>query len=242
MSDKVTPYGTKASKKEQVTEMFDNIAPRYDFLNRVLSLGIDMQWRKKLIGTVLEVEPLKVLDIATGTGDVAIMLVKSAHMVKVTGLDISRNMLEIARKKASRRGFDHSTNFIAGDSENLPFPDNSFDAITVAFGVRNFEQIKQGLVECRRVLRPGGKIAILEFSHPQKGPFRQIYNAYFKYVLPVIGRLSSKDPKAYTYLFESVQTFPQREAFMNLLHDVGFVAGSFKPLTLGICTLYWSKK
>jgi len=239
---KVTPYGTQASKKEQVTDMFDNIAPKYDLLNRVLSMGIDVQWRKKLVQQATIQAPKCVLDIATGTGDVALMIAKKNRATQVTGLDISAQMLALARKKASRSHLTSNTTFINGDSENLPFPDNSFDTVTVAFGVRNFEDIEAGLSECRRVLKSGGTMAVLEFSQPQSTPFKQIYNLYFRYVLPLIGRLTSKDPKAYTYLFESVQTFPQGQAFMELLHRTGFSMGSFKPLTFGICTLYWSTK
>lgn len=240
MSRNVTPYDSDASKKEQITKMFDNIAPKYDMLNRVLSLGIDVQWRKKLVRRVMQSKPTDILDIATGTGDVAIMMASEANC-EVTGIDISAQMLSFATKKANKAQLDN-TAFMKGDSENLPFTDNSFDAVTVAFGVRNFEHTDVGLKECHRVLKPGGIMAVLEFSKPNHSPLKQIYNGYFKYVLPIIGRLTSKDPKAYTYLFESVQSFPQREAFIELLHGAGFSMGRFKPLTFGICTLYWSTK
>ncbi len=242
MSKIVTPYGNEASKKSQVTEMFDNIASKYDLLNRILSLGIDVRWRKKLVSEVQQSKSEIVLDVATGTGDVALMLAKSDPVKQVTGLDISNNMLTIARAKAKRQGLSTVTNFVLGDSEHLLFDDASFDAITIAFGVRNFEDTLAGLAECKRVLKPGGTLFVLEFSRPQVFPIKQLYNSYFKYVLPMIGRLTSKDRKAYTYLFESVQAFPQCNEFIELLRSVGFQSGTFRSLTFGICTLYSSTK
>ena len=241
MSDqKVKPYQSDASKKEQINIMFDRIAPKYDMLNRVLSLGVDVWWRKILVKQVIRSKPTNILDIATGTGDVAIMLAEKSNGT-VTGLDLSEQMLQLARRKSEKARLEN-VSYLQGDSENLPFEDNSFDAITVAFGVRNFEHTDKGLDECYRVLKDGGLIAVLEFSKPNRVVIKQLYNLYFKYVLPLIGRLTSKDPKAYTYLFESVQSFPQREGFIHLLDKAGFIKGKFKPLTFGICTLYWSTK
>ncbi len=242
MKQEVTPYGSGESKKSQVSDMFDNIAHRYDLLNRVLSLGIDQRWRKILNRKVQKVGARKILDIATGTGDVALMIANSNPQAEIVGLDISQNMLEYARQKAQARSLNQRVTFVHGDSENLPMPDNTFDAVTVAFGVRNFEDVMQGLRECHRVLHPGGTLFVLEFTRPKVIPFKQLYNAYFKYVLPLVGRLTSKDAKAYTYLFESVQVFPQREAFVKLLRESGFDTGKFKTLTFGICALYWSQK
>ena len=242
MSKLVTPYDSPESKKKQVTDMFDNIAPKYDLLNRMLSLGIDVQWRKKLVRAVAEAQPQTVLDVATGTGDVALMLARSRAAPQVTGLDISANMLQLAKQKSIKAQLSDNTHFMQGDSEALPFENDRYDAVTVAFGVRNFENTITGLTECFRVLRPGGTLFVLEFSHPSSFPIKQIYNLYFKYVLPMIGRLTSKDPKAYTYLFESVEAFPQREGFVAMLKEAGFASGTFRSLTLGICTLYTSQK
>ncbi len=235
---KVTPYGKQGSKKEQVTDMFDRIAFRYDFLNRLLSAGIDVQWRKSLVRAATGSAPKALLDIATGTGDVAIMLANAAAEAKITGLDISSNMLEIARQKTRKRDLSDRIHYVLGDSENLPFEDNTYDAITVAFGVRNFENTLLGLEECYRVLKTGGSLSVLEFSQPTSTPFRQLYHFYFKNILPLVGRITSRDPRAYHYLFESAQSFPSGKDFASLLTAAGFGSASFKPLTFGICTLY----
>ncbi len=245
MSSEVTPYGSDASKKEQVKMMFDNIAHRYDLLNRVLSLGIDQIWRQKMVQKIGTTEPVSLLDIATGTGDVALLLSKIRTARRIVGLDISPEMLKLAEQKLAKtrsQGEKKEIEFQLGDSENLPFADNSFDAVSVAFGVRNFEHTVKGLAECHRVLKSGGRLAILEFSHPTRSPFKQIFNAYFKYVLPLVGRFTSKDRRAYRYLFESVQAFPQYNDFVDLLVEAGFESGTFRPFTFGICTLYWSDK
>lgn len=238
----VTPYGQSSSKKQQVTDMFDNIAPKYDLLNRVLSLGIDVQWRKKAVSEVKSQQASSILDIATGTGDLAIMFAKDPDIEEVIGLDISSGMLSVARKKAASKSLEHKLSFIEGDSEKLPFANNTFDAVTVAFGVRNFEDTLKGLKECQRVLREGGQLVVLEFTQPTMSPFKQIYHGYFKYILPIIGKITSKDPKAYTYLFESVQAFPSGKDFVSLLENLGFKHATHKPLTLGICGLYSCKK
>ena len=234
----IKPYIQEADKKEQVAQMFDNIAPRYDLLNRMLSFGIDQTWRKKLAREVVRTDPGHVLDIATGTGDVAFQLVRQAQQLQVTGVDISREMLDLARQKAARRSTADRCTFLPGDAENLPFRDNTFGAVTVAFGVRNFENTTAGLTECLRVLRPGGVMAILEFSQPSALPFKQLYQMYFRHLLPLIGRITSGDARAYSYLFESVQAFPSGKDFVYLMKTAGYHNISFRPFTLGACTLY----
>lgn len=222
--------------------MFDNIAPWYDFLNHFLSLGIDISWRKKAIRALKDIRPKMILDVATGTGDLAIEAEKQLSPEKVVGIDIANEMLEVGRHKLAKRQLSDKIELQLGDSENIAYPDNSFDAVTVAFGVRNFENLNKGLAEMLRVMRPGARVAILEFSKPTLFPFKQLYHFYFKNMLPVIGRIMSKDPKAYNYLYESVQAFPDGKEFVELLGKIGYRSASFKPLTLGICTLYLAEK
>ena len=236
--NKITPYEDGSAKKEQVRSMFDNIARRYDFLNRLLTCGIDTQWRKKAVRHALSSKPKEILDMATGTGDVAILLARYAPTSQIMALDLSEQMLSLANIKAQRRSLTKRITFMQGDSENLPFDDNTFDAITVAFGVRNFENTLKGLEESFRVLRPGGQMTILEFSRPTVVPFKQLYLLYFKYILPLIGRLTSKDDRAYSYLFESSQAFPAGMEFVKLLRKAGFKDTFHQSLTFGICTLY----
>lgn len=238
----VTPYGSDAGKKSEVEQMFDRIAPKYDLLNRVLSLGIDVRWRKRAIRYLKPSMPERILDVATGTADVALLMARMLSPKEITGIDIARQMLELGRKKIEQQGFSAVIQLETGDSEKLRFDDNSFDAVTVAFGVRNFEHLEQGLAEMHRVLRPGGRVVILEFSKPRFFPFKQIYNSYFKYVLPLIGRLTSRDMRAYTYLFESVQAFPEGEAFTNILTNTGYQNPTCERLTLGICSIYSATK
>lgn len=238
----VKPYEKEGSKKEQIGKMFDRIAPRYDFLNRLLSLGTDVYWRRRAIRTLRGTNPGLVLDVATGTGDVAIEILRQLNPEKIIGVDIANEMLEIGRRKMKRKGLDDRIELQYGDSENLPFAGNMFDAVTVAFGVRNFENLEQGLTEMRRVLKDEGQLVVLEFSRPTVPPFKQLYNIYFKNVLPFIGRITSKDPKAYHYLYESVQAFPDGKNFENLLSKTGYKCIDSKPLTLGICTIYTAKK
>jgi len=238
----VTPYGSTAGKKAEVEQMFDKIAPRYDLLNRVLSLGIDTQWRKRAIAYLNESKPAKILDVATGTADVALLMAKILNPGSVIGIDIANQMLELGRIKIQQQGLSDVISLETGDSENLRFENDAFDAITVAFGVRNFENLEKGLAEMFRVMRPGGRIVILEFSKPHVFPFKQLYNTYFKYVLPLIGRLTSRDVRAYTYLFESVQVFPEGEDFKNILNKTGFQNPSCERLTLGICSIYSAVK
>ena len=242
MNNTVKPYTEEGSKKQQVSQMFDNIAPKYDFLNRLLSARMDTVWRKRMINLLQKDQPKVLLDVATGTADVALEMTKHLDVERIVGLDISQEMLEYGRKKIVKKGLENTIELVHGDSENLPFEDNSFDAITVAFGVRNFENLEKGLAEMRRVLRPGGKLVVLEFSRPRIFPFKQIYNGYFKYILPNIGRLTSKDPKAYQYLYESVQAFPDGKKFVNVLAKVGYSANTMQPQTLGICTIYSGTK
>ena len=239
----VTPYHSAGeSKKAQVARMFDKIAPRYDLLNRVLSLGIDVWWRRKALSNLRSGKPQEILDVATGTADVAIMAANMLHPKRVVGVDIANQMLDIGREKIQREGLGAVVTLETGDSENLQFPAASFDAVTVAFGVRNFENLEKGLSEMLRVIRPGGRVVILEFSKPRLFPFKQLYNAYFKYVLPLIGRLTSRDMRAYTYLFESVQAFPEGNDFLQILSKTGYQHPVCERLTLGICSVYTAEK
>ncbi len=238
----VTPYGSSDSKKMEVEQMFDKIAPKYDLLNRVLSLGIDVSWRKRAIGYLKAGQPKEMLDVATGTADVAIMAAKMLKPSRIIGIDIANQMLDFGRKKILKEGLEGVITLETGDSENLQFADASFDAVSVAFGVRNFENLEKGLAEMFRVLRPGGRIVILEFSRPHLFPFKQLYNTYFKYVLPLIGRLTSRDVRAYTYLFESVQAFPEGDQFLQILSQTGYQNPLCERLTLGICTIYAATK
>jgi demethylmenaquinone methyltransferase/2-methoxy-6-polyprenyl-1,4-benzoquinol methylase len=238
----VKPYEETGSKKAQVSTMLNNIAPRYDLLNRLLSLGIDRVWRKKAIGLLREQQPKVVLDVATGTGDVALEIAKQLKPDRIVGIDIAVEMLDIGRKKVRHRELADLIELQEGDSENIHFENNTFDAITVAFGVRNFENLQAGLKEMHRVLNEGGQVVILEFSKPRIFPFKQIYHAYFKYMLPLIGKITSRDPRAYRYLYESVQAFPDGPAFLEQMERAGFKEVNQKPLTLGICSIYHGKK
>jgi demethylmenaquinone methyltransferase/2-methoxy-6-polyprenyl-1,4-benzoquinol methylase len=238
----VKPYkDAQSSKREQVEQMFDSIAPRYDLLNRLLSMGIDQSWRKKAIKSLEEVKPQYVLDVATGTADLAIAALK-LNPTHVTGVDISNQMLNVGRVKIADKKLAEKITLLQADSANLPFEDNKFDAITVAFGVRNFEFLQQGINQMYRVTRKGGKLAVLEFSKPKAFPFKQLYNFYFKYILPGWGGLISKSKLAYTYLPESVQHFPEGEQFATYLKNAGYTNIKIQPLTFGICTLYTAIK
>lgn len=238
----VVPYkNDEASKKVQVARMFDAISGKYDFLNHFLSLGIDIGWRKKAIALLAESKPKLILDVATGTGDFAIQAL-TLKPEKIIGVDISEGMLEVGRKKMTDRGYSQQIDMVTGDSENLPFEENKFDAVIVAFGVRNFENLEKGLAEIRRVLKPGGKAVILEFSKPRRFPMKQLYSFYFKYILPKIGRLFSRDASAYTYLPESVQAFPDGEDFLSILNQLGYNNSTCRPLTFGISSLYSATK
>ncbi len=231
-----------SGKKEQVSNMFDTIAPYYDFLNRFLSLGIDTIWRKKAINKLKPYAPQRILDVATGTADLAIEIAKQLNPKEIVGVDISKEMLAIGDKKIVKKGLDKVISLAQGDSENLPFEDNSFDAITVAFGVRNYENLEKGLKEMRRVLKTDGQLVVLEFSRPTVFPFKQLFNTYFKYILPTIGKFTSKDPDAYRYLYESVQAFPDGQKFVEVLDKTGFKSNQCTRLSLGICSIYHGEK
>jgi len=242
MSKKVKPYkNSDLSKKEQVTKMFDTISKEYDGLNRVISFGIDIKWRKKVVNIIAKQDPKIILDIATGTGDLAINLAKT-KATKIIGLDISSGMLEVGRQKVTKNNLDHTIEMVLGDSENLPFEDDTFDAITVAFGVRNFENLDKGLSEILRVLKPEGTFVILETSVPTKTPFKQGYNIYTKGIMPLIGKLFSKDKMAYSYLSESASVFPYGDALNNILNEIGFINAKALPQTFGVATIYTATK
>jgi len=242
MAKNVNPYKeSDLGKKAQVTQMFDTISKNYDGLNRVISLGIDVKWRNRVVKIVSKSKPTNVLDIATGTGDLAISLVDTGAS-KIVGLDISPGMLAIGKDKVKENKLQGSIEMVIGDSENLPFEDNSFDAITVAFGVRNFENLEKGLREIYRVLKPKGIFVVLETSVPTKFPFRQGYMVYSKYVLPTIGKLFSKDKIAYNYLSESAAVFPFGEEFNNILRKTGFIDVENKPQTFGVASIYVASK
>ena len=238
----VKPYkNQQGTKKEQVAQMFNSIAPRYDFLNHFLSLGIDKIWRKKAISKLKNRNISNLLDIATGTGDFAITASK-IDGISIIGIDISEQMLAVGREKLYKQNLQNRVNFLLGDSENIEFPDNSYEAITVAFGVRNFENLGKGLSEMYRVLKPNGIAVILEFSKPQTFPIKQVYNFYFKFILPLLGRFVSKDNSAYTYLPESVSHFPDGKNFIGELEKAGFSNCSIKSLTFGVATIYIGEK
>lgn len=239
MNEKITPYHSPSvTKKEQVATMFNNISGTYDFLNHFMSLGIDILWRKKAIRQLKSLNPKSILDVATGTGDFAFEAIKILHPEKVTGVDISAGMLDEARKKIKARNLEHVFSVSLGDSEMLPFADNEFDAITVAYGVRNYENLEKGLADMLRVLKPGGKIVILEFSKPQQFPVKQLYNFYFKHITPFFGKVFSKDARAYQYLPESVAAFPDGKAFTKLMESIGFSQTKQIILTFGISSIY----
>ncbi len=242
MTEKVIPYKDSSdSKKEQVATMFNNIAPKYDFLNQLLSLGIHKGWRRKAVRLLAPKKPKTILDIATGTGDFAIEAMK-LDPNKVVGVDISEGMLKLGIEKINKLQLDNKIELKLGDSENLPFPENSFDAITVGFGVRNFEHLEKGVSEIYRVLNQGGTLAVLEFSKPKNFPIKQLYNFYFRYITPTVGKIFSKDASAYSYLPESVNAFPDGEDFLNVLRKAGFKECKTIPLTFGIASIYIGNK
>lgn len=242
MSQKITPYKDSAlGKKEQVAQMFDTISGNYDNLNRVISFGIDIKWRKKVLQLIARSNPEIILDIATGTGDLAILMAQTSAR-KIIGLDISAGMLEVGVKKIAEKKLSSTIEMVLGDSEKMPFEDNYFDAITVAFGVRNFENLEKGLAEILRVLKPNGVFVILETSVPDKTPYKQGYQFYSKNILPLVGKLFSKDNAAYGYLSESAAAFPYGEALNNILRKTGFIDVKAMPQTFGVATIYSASK
>jgi demethylmenaquinone methyltransferase/2-methoxy-6-polyprenyl-1,4-benzoquinol methylase len=241
--DSIVPVkDSDLSKKDQVANMFDNIAHRYDFLNRFLSAGVDIWWRKKAIMQLKKLQPKKILDVATGTADVAIMTTGILDPEKITGIDISDGMLEIGREKIKKKGLEKTIELLNGDSETINFADNSFDAVTVAFGVRNFQNLEKGLSEIKRVLKPGGKLVVLEFSQPKTFGVTQVYNVYMKFVAPNVGKVFSKNRNAYKYLDESIKKFPEGKNFTLILDNLGYTNTYCKPLSLGICSIYCGEK
>jgi demethylmenaquinone methyltransferase/2-methoxy-6-polyprenyl-1,4-benzoquinol methylase len=243
MSKTITPYNNQqATKKEQVADMFNNISKTYDFLNHFMSLGIDIIWRKKAIGELKKDQPKLILDVATGTGDFAFEALKALNPNKIIGVDISRGMLDIAEQKIQKRNLGDKFEVKLGDSEKLPFEADEFDAVTVAYGVRNFENLETGLADIQRVLKPGGKAVVLEFSKPKVFPVKQLYNFYFNYITPGIGKIFSKDSRAYSYLPESVAAFPDGKSFVALMDKVGFKNTKHRPLMFGICSIYTGVK
>lgn len=242
MSKKVTPYKeSQLGKKEQVRQMFDTISKNYDGLNRVISFGIDLKWRKRMVKLLKVKAPKTVLDIATGTGDLAIAMTQTGAE-KIIGLDISPGMLEVGKEKIVGKNLQDTIEMVVGDSEDLPFEDNSFDAVTVAFGVRNFENLEKGLAEIYRVLKPTGTFMVLETSVPTKTPFKEGYRFYCNHILPTIGKIFSKDRSAYAYLSESASVFPHGEAFNNILAKIGFIGIENKPQTFGVASIYVATK
>ncbi|MCW3120873.1 MAG: bifunctional demethylmenaquinone methyltransferase/2-methoxy-6-polyprenyl,4-benzoquinol methylase [Flavipsychrobacter sp.] len=239
---KIVPdNASNLSKKAQVADMFNNIAVRYDFLNHFLSMGIDKGWRKKAIAEVAAIKPQNILDVATGTGDMAIAAA-ALQPKKITGVDIADGMLEVGRKKLIDKNLQQLITLQTGDSESMPFATGEYDAVMCAYGVRNFEHLEKGLTEMNRVIRPGGKVVILEFSHPSSFPVKQLYQFYFKYILPTLGKMVSKHDTAYTYLPESVMAFPEGKRFVDILTKCGFKDAKAQPLTFGITTLYTAFK
>jgi demethylmenaquinone methyltransferase / 2-methoxy-6-polyprenyl-1,4-benzoquinol methylase len=241
--DSIVPNkGSNTTKKEQVAAMFDDIAFKYDFLNRFLSAGIDITWRKKAIKQIASLQPKKILDVATGTADVALMASNLLQAEKIIGIDISDGMLAIGRQKVQKAGLSQIIELLNGDSETINFETNSFDAVTVAFGVRNFQNLEKGLSEIKRVLKPGGKLVVLEFSQPKMPGVKSMYNLYMQIIAPNVGKLFSKNRNAYKYLDESIKKFPEGKNFIKILDNLGYLNTYCKPLSLGICSIYCGTK
>ena len=238
----IKPYGKDGKKSEQVGKMFNNIAPAYDKLNHTLSMGIDRNWRKKAINMLRPFRPRRIMDVATGTGDFAILACRELQPDTLTGTDISEGMMEVGREKAKQAHLSDKISFVREDCTCLSFADGSFDAVTVAFGVRNFEDLDKGISEMCRVLSPGGHLVILELSTPDRFPMKQLFTVYSRIVIPLLGKCISKDNSAYTYLPESIHAFPQGEVMQEVIRKAGFSEVSFKRLTFGICTLYMARK
>lgn len=237
----IKPYGKDGKKSEQVEKMFNNIAPAYDKLNHTLSMGIDRNWRKKAINMLRPFRPRRIMDVATGTGDFAILACRELQPDTLTGTDISEGMMEVGREKVKQAHLSDKISFVREDCTCLSFADGSFDAVTVAFGVRNFEDLDKGISEMCRVLSPGGHLVILELSTPDRFPMKQLFTVYSRIVIPLLGKCISKDNSAYTYLPESIHAFPQGEVMQEVIRKAGFSEVSFKRLTFGICTLYMAR-
>lgn len=239
--DTVTPYGSAEQKKEQVEQMFDNIAPKYDLLNSILSLRIHKSWRKKCVNKLKSIHPKSILDVATGTGDFAIACAE-LNPEFITGIDISEGMMKYGREKLKKLKLDQLITLQSGDAETVNLPDNSYDAIVVGFGVRNFQNLETGLKNLHRILKPGGMLLVLEFSYPKPGLFRSLYEFYSRFITPTVGRLFSKDKRAYSYLTESVKAFPHNEEFIAIMNKCGYSSSSYDSLTMGIAAMYCGKK
>lgn len=241
--DSIVPFkASDESKKDQVRTMFDEIAFKYDFLNRFLSFGVDRGWRRKALKLLAADKPKHILDVATGTGDFAIMAYQMLRPEKVTGIDISEGMLEIGKEKIAKSGLTGQIELAPGDSEAISYEDNSFDAVTVAFGVRNFENLEQGLCEIRRVLKPGAKLVVAECTNPSTPVIRQLFHFYMNHVTPAIGKIFSKNKQAYQYLNSSILYFPEKREFVKILNKLGYRNAFYKTLTLGTCTIYCAEK
>ncbi len=240
--ENIKPYSGNGEKTEQVEQMFNNIASTYDSLNHVLSLGIDKSWRRKAVNTLKACQPDNILDIATGTGDFALLLEELIHPKEIVGMDISEGMMSVAQEKVKAKGLSSTIRFVRGDCSAMPFPDNTFSAATVSFGVRNFEKLDDALKQIHRVLKENGHLVILELSTPISFPMKQLFGIYSKVALPIIGKLISKDNSAYTYLPKTIKAFPQGEVMQGIIAKAGFREVSFKRLTMGICTLYIATK
>lgn len=241
-AEKINPYDNNRSKTEQVQEMFDSIAPAYDFMNRAMTFGIDHLWRAKAVKMMGRNKPANILDVATGTGDLAIRIARTLHPDHITGIDLSDGMLEIGRKKAKEAGLDYIIEFVQGDCLDLPFDDNTFDCVTVAYGVRNFEHLDQGYRQMQRVLRPGGMLCVIELSTPTSPLVKPLYKFYTRCIIPFIGRMVSKDTRAYSYLPESIAAVPQGNTMLQLMSEAGLTQCSYRPLTFGTCTIYTAVK
>jgi len=240
--ERIKPFSEQGSKKEQVSEMFDHIAPRYDFMNRFLSVGIDVSWRRKAIKRFQKDNPRILLDVATGTADMSIMAARILQPEKIIGIDISEKMLEIGRKKIDKEGLGTKIELFSGDGETINFPKDSFDGVMVAFGVRNFENLEKGMAEILRVMKPGAQLIVLEFSKPKLPGVKALYNFYMGVVAPQMAKWFNQNKKAYQYLNESARAFPDRQLFIDVLNKTGYSDTSFKPLSLGICCIYSGRK
>lgn len=241
-AEKINPYDDNRSKSEQVREMFDSIAPAYDFMNRAMTFGIDKLWRAKAVKMIRNHSPRQILDIATGTGDLAIKLARELPKVKIAGVDLSEGMIEIGRKKVAEAGLDERVEMMTGDCLSLPMADGSYDCVTVAYGVRNFERLLQGYREMLRVLRPGGMLCVIELSTPTSAIVKPLYKIYTRYIIPAVGRMVSKDVRAYSYLPESIAAVPQGDYMLAIMREAGFTDTRHRPLTFGTCTIYTASK